>query len=65
MPTSMKTYTLLSRRMCPSQGCAPSCGAACAALVPPRRTGRHCIPRRWRASGLPGEKRVRAASTTR
>eukprot|EP00969_Alexandrium_andersonii_P015294 667982-Alexandrium_andersonii.AAC.1 len=61
----MKTYTLLSRRRCPNQGCAPSCGAVCAALVPLRRAGRHCILRLWKASGLSGAKRARAASSTR
>eukprot|EP00975_Prorocentrum_lima_P043374 9104281-Prorocentrum_lima.AAC.1 len=40
-PTSTRTYTLPSRRRYPSQGCAPSCGAACTALARPRRAGRH------------------------
>eukprot|EP00969_Alexandrium_andersonii_P145696 6443621-Alexandrium_andersonii.AAC.1 len=36
----MRACTLLSRRRCPSQGCAPSFGAAFKALVPLRPAGR-------------------------
>eukprot|EP00969_Alexandrium_andersonii_P075648 3335125-Alexandrium_andersonii.AAC.1 len=32
----MRTCTLLSRRRCPSQGCAPRFGAASTALAPLR-----------------------------
>eukprot|EP00969_Alexandrium_andersonii_P203756 9003180-Alexandrium_andersonii.AAC.1 len=63
MPTSTKTCTLPSRLRCPSQGCVPTSGAACMALVPRRRAGRRCSRKPWRASGLPGAKPARAAFT--
>eukprot|EP00969_Alexandrium_andersonii_P256081 11320823-Alexandrium_andersonii.AAC.1 len=56
--------TLPSHRRCPSQGCAPSSGAAYTARARPRRAGRHCALRLWRASGLLRARPAHAASTT-
>eukprot|EP00969_Alexandrium_andersonii_P301589 13332326-Alexandrium_andersonii.AAC.1 len=52
-----------SRRRCPSQGCAPSFGAASTALVPLRPAGRHCALRPSRVLGLPGAKHTLVAFT--
>eukprot|EP00969_Alexandrium_andersonii_P257500 11384961-Alexandrium_andersonii.AAC.1 len=63
MPTSMRTCASPSRWGCPSQGCAPSSGAASMALVPLRRAGRRCALRLSRALGWPGGRRAFAAFT--
>eukprot|EP00969_Alexandrium_andersonii_P258950 11449706-Alexandrium_andersonii.AAC.1 len=60
----MRTCTSPSRRRCPSQGCAPSFGAACTALAPLRPAGGRCARRPLRASGLPRAGPAHAASTT-
>eukprot|EP00969_Alexandrium_andersonii_P085848 3784960-Alexandrium_andersonii.AAC.1 len=57
-------YMLPSRQRCPSQGCAPSSGAARTARVRLRRAGGHYTLRLWRASGLPEVRPVGAAFTT-
>eukprot|EP00969_Alexandrium_andersonii_P154718 6839961-Alexandrium_andersonii.AAC.1 len=52
-----------SRLRCPSQGCAPSFGAAFMALVPRRRAGGRCTRTPRRASALPRAKPAPAAFT--
>eukprot|EP00969_Alexandrium_andersonii_P297856 13164705-Alexandrium_andersonii.AAC.1 len=54
--TSTRTLTYRFHRRYPSQGRAPSSGAAFTALEPPRPVGRRSTRRPLRASGSPEAK---------